>query len=224
MTIHPHLLFKDDPAPTTTSVPLRIMPVGDSITYGLGSSTLNGYRQPLLNLLPSRTITYIGAQKSGTMKNPENEGYGGAIISEIATSSLPTLAQHPNLVLLLAGVNDINRNNEIPGAPRRLAKFVETIFEKCAETVVVVAQLTPFPDRQDEVDELNAGIERFVNEMIAWGKHVVLVKMEECLTDPREQLVDGLHPNDKGYERMAECWVRGIESAEANGWIVKPTD
>jgi lysophospholipase L1-like esterase len=221
MTIRPHLLFKDA---AITPTPLRIMPVGDSITYGLGSTTLNGYRQPLLQLLPSRRIEYIGSQKSGTMKNPENEGYGGAIISEIANASLPTLAQHPNLVLLMAGVNDINRETDIPGAPRRLAKLVEGIFEKCAEAVVVVAQLTPFPDRQAEVDELNAGIARFVNEMIAWGRHVVMVRMEECLTSPKEHLADGLHPNDAGYEKMAECWVKGIESAETNGWIVKPAD
>jgi len=200
------------------SMALRILPIGDSITYGTGSSTGNGYRLDLLMSLPSNHVEYIGTQIGGTMKNPQNEGYPGAIIDEIANASKPALAGHPNLVLLLAGVNDINRETDIPGAPRRLAALVEQIFAACPETVVLVAELTPFPDRQQEIDDFNAGMALYIDEMIAWDKHVVRVKMD--LT--KDQSTDGLHPNDAGYARMAECWLKGIESAEKKKWFVKP--
>ncbi|MEU9919631.1 hypothetical protein AB0H99_47240, partial [Streptomyces sp. NPDC051001] len=37
------------PASAASTTPLRVMPLGDSITWGVGSSTGNGYRAPLWN-------------------------------------------------------------------------------------------------------------------------------------------------------------------------------
>jgi hypothetical protein len=34
------------PASAASNTPLRVMPLGDSITWGAGSSTGNGYRGP----------------------------------------------------------------------------------------------------------------------------------------------------------------------------------
>ena len=79
---------------TTPATDLLILPLGDSITFGYGSTTGNGYRQDLLTLLQSTyenastssnttqytNITYIGSILSGTKSNNANEGHSGATI------------------------------------------------------------------------------------------------------------------------------------------------
>ena len=156
------------------------------------------------------------------MPNNENEGYGGAIIDTVRRLSTPTLSQHPNLVLLMAGVNDINTNTDTPDAPARLKAFVEDIFAKVEGVTVVVALLTPYKDHQEVVDTLNSGIEVWVNDLIKGGQKVVLVRMEDYLSLPDDFLPDGLHPNDEGYEGMARAWLGGVEGAEKMGWILTP--
>jgi len=207
--------------PVAHPTPLRILPIGDSITEGYYSTTGNGYRLDLLHLLSSRQAKYIGTQKSGTMENSEHEGYGGAIISEIAERSRTALTMRPNIALLLAGVNDINRQTDVPGAPKRLMALVEQILTACPDAVVLVAQLTPFWYRQEEINVFNDEIELYLKEMIASGRHIVMVKMDS-LKDI--DMADGLHPNDFGYARMAENWLKGIKTAEKKRWIVPPVE
>ena len=35
-------------------------------------------------------------------------------------------------------------------------------------------------------------------------------------------LVDGTHPDDEGYEKMAQLWFSGIKDAAARGWLEEP--
>ncbi|KAL9627089.1 MAG: hypothetical protein Q9204_006817 [Flavoplaca sp. TL-2023a] len=35
-------------------------------------------------------------------------------------------------------------------------------------------------------------------------------------------LKDGLHPNDAGYQKMADIWLKGIQEASNKGWIQAP--
>jgi hypothetical protein len=50
------------------------MPLGDSITWGVGSS--NGYRAPLRNALTAEghSLDFVGSGRNGTMSDPDNEG------------------------------------------------------------------------------------------------------------------------------------------------------
>ena len=50
---------------------LRILCVGASITFGVGSTDGNGYRRDLRDLLEhaGSTVHYVGTQSSGNMKN-----------------------------------------------------------------------------------------------------------------------------------------------------------
>ena len=71
-------------------VPVKIMPVGDSITEG--KYTQGGYRKPLYQLLKDNGYsgTFVGKEDNGDpandtgfstgMENPNHEGYGSARI------------------------------------------------------------------------------------------------------------------------------------------------
>lgn len=34
--------------------------------------------------------------------------------------------------------------------------------------------------------------------------------------------LDKIHPNDKGYQKLADLWLSGIQQADSKGWIKPP--
>jgi len=227
-------------SPSTTSSPcppLRIMPLGDSITWGEHSSTGNGYRQPLLGLLltttsvnttspcPFPNITYVGTQASGTMSQPANEGWPGYRVAQIATKARASLPVYrPNLVLLMAGTNDVFLNDSLATAPQRLSELIDTCLSLSPDSVVVVAELTPFADAalQAATEVFNAGVRRVVQQWVQAGAKVVGVDMQGAGGVEVGDLTDGEHPGDAGYAKMAAVWYRRILEARGMGWIEEP--
>ncbi|MEV5313674.1 GDSL-type esterase/lipase family protein [Streptomyces sp. NPDC052610] len=205
---------------------LRLLPVGDSITYGENSTTLNGYRDPLWDYLAMSSETlwardFVGSQRSGNMRDPDHEGHPGARIDEImgeARCSVP--AHRPNVVTLHAGTNDMNQQYQLATAPDRLGRLIDQILADAPEAVVLVATLIPSSKAgmQPRIDAYNARVPEVVRARQAQGKHVLLVDMSAVTTAD----VDGSHPDDTGYRKMAQAFHGGIVRAEQNGWITDP--
>src|SRR6185436_6783124 len=68
--------------------PLRVMPLGDSITYGGGAPC--GYRAPLYQLLTNagQRVDYVGTQTgngAASLPDSNHDGYSGATMSAIDT-------------------------------------------------------------------------------------------------------------------------------------------
>jgi lysophospholipase L1-like esterase len=213
----------DPQDPLIPDVPLRILPLGNSITWGYGSTTGNGYRQPLLSLLPN-PVKYIGSEHSGNMANNENEGHPGAIIFQIALYADPSLALRPNVILLMAGTNDMIGNFGVDEAPDRLGVLIDRCVAACPDAVVLVAQLTPSlnEDAQARIEVFNAAIPGLVSQRVREGKKVLTVDMTKYVK--MNGLMDGLHPNDEGYDGMARAWYDSLGIAAGKGWIGKPVD
>lgn len=112
-------------AAVVNGLDLRILPLGDSITYGSGSTSGNGYRLELQNLLVGNTVQYVGSQHSGSMANNSNEGHPGAVITQIAKFAKLGLNQLPNVVLLMAGTNDMN----VPTASKTAALLTKPYLQ-----------------------------------------------------------------------------------------------
>jgi lysophospholipase L1-like esterase len=209
-------------------VPLRILPLGNSITWGYLSSDGNGYRLDLLNMLIANgtAVQYIGSQISGNMTNNENEGHPGALIDQIADYAYASLPEQPNLILLMAGTNDMNTDNHTATAPERLGAIIDECHNATStvagRSVIIVAQLTPAADNSTEsrIQTFNAAIPGLVAERVAAGMKVMSVDMSAYVTV--NDLKDGLHPNDYGYSQMAKAWYAGIEEAAGKGWFTAP--
>jgi len=210
------------PASTsTTGLNIRLLPLGDSITFGLQSTDGNGYRNTLHNLLQTgNTLDFIGSLKAGTMVDNDNEGHSGATIAQIQTFSTNSLAlpARPNVVLLMAGTNDVF-GGSISTAPSRLSTLIDSIFTACPDAALIVATLTPLPSGQAAVNTYNAAITQLVNNRTASGQHILLASMSSVLST---DLVDGVHPDNAGYVKMANAWFPVVQQAMKNGWIGKP--
>ncbi|WP_406144651.1 SGNH/GDSL hydrolase family protein [Streptomyces sp. NBC_01012] len=211
------------PAPAAASA-LRVMPLGDSITDGIGSSTGNGYRGPLWDELSAQgySLDFVGTSRAGSMPDPDNEGHSGWRIDEIASITDASLSRYrPNVVTLMIGTNDLGQDYEVPTAPDRLDSLIDQVVADAPDATVLVASLTISTNPTIEANRggYNQRIPGMVEEKQAAGKHVSYVDMGALTAD---DLADGLHPDDAGYQKMADAFNSGIRAADAAGWIGEP--
>ncbi|KLJ06977.1 hypothetical protein EMPG_17534 [Blastomyces silverae] len=204
---------------------LRILPLGDSITYGQGSSDGNGYRLPLYNLLLSggNKVEYIGRERNGSMSNNHHEGHKGFPIGPVGNTGKPNYAQRPNIILLLAGTNDVVFKINLQDAPKVLGRVVDDIVTACPDAVVLVATLPPMLDANREARKVafNAALPAVIAQRTGAGKHVLLVDLAR-VTARHINTTDGIHPVDEGYRLIADAWHEGIVAADQRGWIKAP--
>ncbi|EJD34779.1 lipolytic enzyme [Auricularia subglabra TFB-10046 SS5] len=200
----------------------RIMPLGASITNGSGSSRGNGYRDDLYNFIQrdGNTVNLVGSQKAGDFHHPYNEGYPGAVLTEVNAHGQDAMPKYrPNVVTLLAGTNDAVFKIDPAGMPDRLYKIVDDILNWPWLTLVVVATLPPNgnPEANALVDSYNAAIPGVVQRFNDQGRWVVLADVRSVVEVG--DLVDGTHPNDAAYERMGRKFYEAIQVGESRGWI-----
>ncbi|MFF0105030.1 GDSL-type esterase/lipase family protein [Streptomyces hirsutus] len=209
-------------------VELKVMPTGDSITRGTNHSTGDGYRDFLwADLMASsivfkRSLDFVGTQRSGDVSDADHEGHPGWRIDQIADVADCSVASfRPNVILLHAGTNDMNQNHQLDSAPERLRGLVNQILADAPEATVLVATLIPSTKEgmQAKIDRYNAAVPGVVRGLRNEGKRVRLVDMASALT-PED--VDGSHPDDEGYRKMAYVWLDALYSAADEGLLQNP--
>ena len=207
------------------------MPLGDSITDGVGSSTGAGYRLELfrLALQDEKKLTFVGSHESGpdTVDDvpfpKQQEGHSGWTIDDGGGRSglYPKLeewltATPPDIVTLMIGTNDVDIELDLVNAGMRLGLLLDRIIEHAPDALIVVAQIVPTTDdtENQRVMTYNAAIPELVQQRAEAGKHITMVDMYGAFTDnanyKTEYLADKLHPSDAGYVVMADTWYESI--------------
>ena len=223
------------PCPTDGSA-CRIMPLGDSITFGIGSSG-GGYRVELFRqaLAAQHEITFVGVVAAGGQNTPNgpnmvngqpfprnHEGFSGFTISGGGAGSLAGLVDNaiaqtnPNIILLHIGTNDVNGNVNVAQAPQRLGALLDQITNDAPDALLVVAQIIPSTNQQTNtrVQAYNAAIPALVQARAAAGKHIELLDLFTPFSSSpnfASLMNDFLHPNDSGYVVMGQTWFNAIE-------------
>ncbi|KAI4199452.1 MAG: hypothetical protein LQ350_004593 [Teloschistes chrysophthalmus] len=209
---------------------LRILPLGDSITYGYQSdpgdgNNGNGYRLQLQKDLSASRVTFVGSVTwSGNMANNNNEGHPGATISQIEGYASNSLGLKPNVVLIHAGTNDLHTNepkDPYASAPDRLRSLIRKVITVCPDATILVAKIIHAGDRptEDRLATFNAQVPGVVADFAKTHKNIAVVDFGSVTAN---DLIDGLHPRDSGYKKMGDIWYAAIKQADANGWIQAP--
>jgi lysophospholipase L1-like esterase len=202
-----------NPCPATG--PCKILPLGDSITDGIGFS--GGYRVELFHLAleDDKDITFVGGSMNGpTMVDGQmfpraHEGHSGWTISQIdGIVPDPALNVTPHIILLHIGTNDMNSMTN--GAPDRLGTLIDQIVMDLPDALLVVSNIIPFPARSSQTSTYNTAVPGVVKTRTDAGKHVIFV--DQFTGFPTNELGDGVHPNQAGYERMASKWYPAIQA------------
>ncbi|HEV2634558.1 MAG TPA: ricin-type beta-trefoil lectin domain protein [Actinocrinis sp.] len=211
------------PAITQQPVALRVEPLGDSITYGSHSSTGNGYRGPLFNALTGEgfKLDFVGPVLEGSMADSADEGHPGWRIDALQGLTNGSVAKYrPNVVLLMAGANDLIQNNNVSTAPSRLSALIDQVTTNDPGVTVLVGNLIQSLNANVAADgpTFNAALPAIIQSKQAAGQHVALVDMYDAI--PTSDLIsDGIHPNDTGYQLMANAWNTAIQTANSAGWF-----
>jgi lysophospholipase L1-like esterase len=208
-------------AALTVPATLRVMPLGDSITYGVGSSTTSSYRAELWKRLATNGFgaSFVGSMSSGQLPDPNNEGHSGWTIGQVAAKVRGWLAAAtPSVVLLHIGTNDVKRASTAPGAPARLSALIDQIRGAAPAATIFVAQIVPGGEsgikaRVAEFDDAIPAIVASKN-----SQKVRLVDQYDALT--RSDLADELHPDDSGYLKMAATWYAAMAQVLPRGGLI----
>jgi lysophospholipase L1-like esterase len=200
----------------------KILPLGDSITFGVGSSTRSGYRTDLLERLAAVGVDadFVGSQSNGVGADLDHEGHPGWRIDQVREHVDGWLAQaQPDVVLLDVGTNDYVQSYDQEMAPARLSDLIDRILASSPTVRVVVAKLLlPLGQKRARgVAAFNATIPVVV---AGKGPRVAIADMSRI---SRRNTTDGLHPNDLGYRQMAYQWFQSIRTILGGaGWAPTP--
>jgi lysophospholipase L1-like esterase len=212
VTVAPTVAVMPSASPSPSAPPLRIMPLGDSITYGAGSLTHSSYRIDLERRLAAGglAVDFVGSQQSGIGADRDNEGHPGWSISEITAQVGGWLRTYkPDVVLLHIGTNDMNQNLDVAQAPARLAFLINQIRLNRPYAEIFVQEIVGARDAavQARIDAYNAAIPGVV---AALGPRVHAV--DQSMVNWR-MLSDQLHPDDNGYAMMSANLYRALAKA-----------
>ncbi|WP_249350481.1 cellulose binding domain-containing protein [Microbispora sp. H10836] len=203
----------------SAAAPVKIMPLGDSITAGPGC-----WRALLWDRL-QRTgytgIDFVGTQPGGGCSVPhdgDHEGHGGFSATGIADNDqLPPwlAATKPDIVLMHLGTNDM-WGGYIP-TTTVLAAYTKLIGQMRAanpKMKIIVAQIIPMnppscPTCAADVVALDNAIPAWAAGLTTAQSPIVVVDQWTGF-DAARDTGDGVHPNDAGFQKMADRWYPAL--------------
>jgi lysophospholipase L1-like esterase len=205
-------------ATAAAPAPVRVMPLGDSITGSPGC-----WRALLWNRLQNAGLTnvdFVGtlpAQGCSVPYDGDNEGHGGFLATNVAAQNqLPgwLSATHPDVVLMHFGTNDV-WNNIAPATI--LSAFSTLVAQMRADNPamkVLVAQIIPMnpsgcPDCAQRVVAFNAAIPAWASGISTAQSPVTVVDQWTGFNDATDT-GDGVHPNDSGNQKMSDRWYPAL--------------
>ena len=204
---------------------IKVMPLGNSITRGDGGTQpYNSYRKSLKANLASRgvNIDLVGGRSDGNGTDNDHQGVPGFRADQIARDITFYLEDNPpEMVLLHIGTNDISSGEPPEEAIVDIEDIVDGIFSFNQSTKILLSSLVPRTDAENPDNiALNGLIRDLVDEKVGSGFLIWFVDQYGAITvDPNwatNLMSDTFHPNDNGYEIMADEFADAIQNAIVN--------
>ena len=214
---------------------LQIMPLGNSITYG-SFGNYGGYRGYLYDLLISGhyDFLFVGSRSDnspGTI-DPYHEGHPGWRAEMIRDNIHQWLLDNPaELVLLHIGTNDIAQmydglsesvwKGQVQLQVNEVSQILDRIDDFSENTVVFLAQIISTTDADHKIYTTYFNQRLKLMAQARTNDNIIIVDMENgsglvYSTAAGGDMADYLHPNDRGYEKMADLWFSAINSYDFN--------
>lgn len=212
-------------APSATAAPaaapVRIMPLGDSITGSPGC-----WRAVLWNRLQStgyRNIDFVGTlnqQGCSQALDGDNEGHGGELVTNVANQNLlpgRLAATRPDIVVMHLGTNDVWSNISPDTILAAYTKLVQQMRASNPNTKLVVAQLIPMNPSgctacAQRVVALNARIPGWARATSTARSPVTVVDQWTGFNTSSDTY-DGVHPSASGNDKIAARWYPALTAA-----------
>jgi lysophospholipase L1-like esterase len=216
----------------SAAAPVRVMPLGDSITAGPGC-----WRAMLWHHLQTAgytNIDFVGGDPDGGCNygysyDGDNEGHGGYAATGIADQNqLPPwlTAAKPDIVLMHLGTNDM-WGGFIPTSSV-LAAYTKLVGQMRANNPnmkIIVAQIIPM--NPSGCTTCAASVVALDNAIPGWAAGLTTAQSPIVVVDQwtgfsaATDTGDGVHPNDTGFQKMADRWYPPL--AQALGGVTPPS-
>lgn len=218
--------------------PLRIMPLGASITDGF-LGTKAGYRGPLKQLLDEAKVTFqfVGSwtDNPGTPALPReqqhHEGHSGYVIQagnsgrsgiyDFLDTWLGPTGSQVDVFLIVIGTNDVDLDYKLDTAGARLDALVTKLIDLQPKAKLILAQLPPINDVAEDARcvTYNKAVVSTVQAHAQKGEAVSTVDLHSAITTA--ELADKLHPSDVGYAKIAKVFFDAIQKLEPSSRSVR---
>ena len=136
---------------------VRILPLGDSITEGVGWEAGGGYRAVLREKLVEAgyAVDYVGSNESnpGSMgDDKQHEGHSGWKIDDLR-ANLPLwfkMVEDPHVILLMVGTNDYGHRYDPQHALQRYGALLDELSTMQPSARILAATLTPVARKHEQ--------------------------------------------------------------------------
>ncbi|MFT8321251.1 MAG: SGNH/GDSL hydrolase family protein [Bacillus sp. (in: firmicutes)] len=219
---------------------VKIVSAGDSLTQGVGDSTgKGGYIPYLKGLLENdRGIGEVTFENFGVKGNKTDQ-----LLTKIQTDEVHQSITSADMVILTIGGNDIMKvvrehlsdlqledfSEQMKQYESNLYQVLKTIREYNSEALIVlVGVYNPFTKWFSNIDEMN----QVVTEWNATGENILtlfdqtyFVRIDDIFLTGKENLFykDYFHPNDKGYQLIADNIYNELEKEAMKVLLTKRT-
>ncbi|MER6711486.1 GDSL-type esterase/lipase family protein [Streptomyces sp. NPDC000877] len=209
-------------APRATAAPaadpVRIMPLGDSITGSPGC-----WRAVLWNRLVDsgyKDLDFVGTlppQGCGQAHDGDNEGHGGELVTNVADRDLlpgRLAATRPDIVVMHFGTNDVWSSIAPDRIMAAYTKLVAQMRASNPDMRILVAQLIPMNPSTcaacaQRVTDFNARIPAWARATSTDRSPVTVVDQWTGFSTATDTY-DGVHPNASGDAKIAARWFPAL--------------
>ena len=193
----------------------RLLAFGDSITAGVTAPPLtHALNTGIPQSYPFKLEALLTASYPDQFFSVVNAGKPGEP-AEDAVLRLPGLlqAESPEMVILLHGLNDITFFGQ--GSVSRTLGHVETLVRQAKSGGAQVMLCTQLPQRAEGVRAADPRVLASFNDgirQLALREGVFLIDLSRDFGDLGLIGIDGVHPTEAGYDRMAEMLLHALRS------------
>jgi hypothetical protein len=209
---------------TSLTAQIRVMPLGDGVVQGIGSSPndVGGFRDDLFLFLNATGMPFdfVGSLNDGFSNDPHHEGHAEATVAEINQDLLTYLQQYrPHMVLIHLGTDDLRQNADVNSVLSELSTTIDLISSYSSETEIYLASLIPSLDfsANQNIDMLNLQLAALYESKQSQGMNIAFVDVNTIFKQtnpnwPTESMSSDFYPNDFGYGIMAQSFLNRINA------------
>jgi len=199
--------------------PVKIMPLGDSITQSNAQSP--SYRFNLYKLLTeagykvdfvgSTATNHNGVNPKAAEFDEDHEGHWGLRIDEILFKIHTWVRDSmPDVALIHLGTNDLLQDQDLSGTFNELAQIINILRKHNPTITLLVAKLIPSNRKMEALEEFNEKLPAFLDGLQKKGSRIKIVDHTKNF-DVAKHTWDGVHPNAEGEQLMAERWFKALQ-------------
>lgn len=196
------------PPPPPIATYTRYMAFGDSMTDGSSADIVSLYDPGITTGYPFTLQALLAERYTSQTMQVQNDGCGGRAAGASLDDLVTNLARnHPEVTILLDGVNDLNGGATPSDTVDEMGALSNTILQSGSQLMLVTLPPQRVGGQRALAPQKVVPYNQLLTQL-AQRLHVPIVDIYPLITTPLADgllSADGLHPTDRGNQRIAQA-------------------